>query len=163
MLEFVDHRLVPDIGNPARRHLPLFAPDGRSAGAAVKPPARILVVEDEYLVAMLAEAALLDAGFVVVGIAQSADEAIGMAMAHSPDLVIMDIRLAGEGDGIDAAMHLAQHDVPCVFATAHTDPATRTRGDAAAPLAWVSKPYTAADLVTATRSALAQVETGRRR
>ena len=65
--------------------------------------ARVLVVEDEFLVSMELETALMDEGFEVVGIANSADQAIHLATTFRPDLVIMDIRLIGQRDGIDAA------------------------------------------------------------
>jgi DNA-binding NarL/FixJ family response regulator len=69
-------------------------------------PTRILVVEDDFLIALQTEAALTEAGFSVVGIAATAEEAIALAREQRPFLAVMDIRLAGERDGIDAAGEL---------------------------------------------------------
>ena len=69
-------------------------------------PTRILVVEDDFLIAMQTETALSDAGFEVVGTAATAEEAISLAREKHPALAVMDIRLAGERDGIDAARQL---------------------------------------------------------
>jgi len=69
-------------------------------------PTRILVVEDDFLIAMQTETALSDAGFEVVGTAATAEEAISLAREKHPALAVTDIRLAGERDGIDAARQL---------------------------------------------------------
>jgi two-component system, response regulator PdtaR len=104
---------------------------------------------------MESEYALLDAGFNVVGIAASTSEAIALAQSEKPDLALMDIRLAGSRDGVDAALQIfSETGIRCVFATAHNDPATRQRAEPARPLGWVSKPYTPAALVDAVRTGL---------
>src|SRR5712671_78232 len=69
-------------------------------------PARILIVEDDYFVATALEQDLTDAGFEVVGIAVTAEEALDLGNLHRPALAVMDIRLAGARDGIDAALEL---------------------------------------------------------
>lgn len=112
-------------------------------------PTRILVVEDDFLIAMQTEIALIDAGFDVVGTAATAEEAISLAREGNPSLVVMDIRLAGERDGIDAAGQLfREFNIRCIFATAHDDAKTRERAKPFAPLGWLPKPYTAKSLVT---------------
>ncbi len=122
---------------------------------------KVLIVEDEHLVAMDIEAALRDAGFAVIGVAASADEAIALARADRPDLVIMDIRLAGLRDGVDAALELFRDSgVRCIFATAHSDAATRRRAEAALPLGWLAKPYQPAVLIRAVRRALDELQPG---
>jgi DNA-binding NarL/FixJ family response regulator len=114
-----------------------------------------LLVEDDYLIAMQVEIALGEAGFQLAGIASSAEEAIEMAVAHRPILAIMDIRLAGKRDGIDAALELFQnHHIRCIFATAHSDPDTSRRAEPAQPLGWLQKPYTMTSLVEEVQSAL---------
>lgn len=119
----------------------------RSPGSA-KPPPRILVVEDDYLVALQAEAVLLDAGFEVVGVAASAEEAVALAARERPAVALMDIRLAGGRDGIDAAVEIFRNSgIRSIFATAHTDARTRARAAAAEPLGWLPKPYTSESLV----------------
>jgi CheY-like chemotaxis protein len=69
-------------------------------------PNRILIVEDEQLVAADLEVKLNRLGYEVVGIASSGEEAIGLASQHLPDLVLLDIRLQGDMDGIETARHL---------------------------------------------------------
>jgi DNA-binding NarL/FixJ family response regulator len=115
----------------------------------------ILVVEDDYLIAMQAEATLTDAGFVLAGIAASADEAIALARTHRPALALMDIRLVGRRDGVDAALELFRdHGIRCIFATAHADREVSQRAQPARPLAWLQKPYTMTSLVDAVNKAL---------
>jgi DNA-binding NarL/FixJ family response regulator len=135
--------------------------DGRTGTGASR--GRVLIVEDEYFVALDAEDALTSAGFTVVGIAATAEEAIAMAAAERPDLVLMDIRLGGPRDGIDAATEIrVQLGISSLFATAHSDPATRTRGDnAASPLGWLTKPYTQGEIAAAVAKAIPKARGGR--
>jgi DNA-binding NarL/FixJ family response regulator len=105
-------------------------------------PSRILLVEDEFLIAMSIEGDLRDGGYDVVGIAHSANDAVAMAKAECPDIVLMDIRLVGKRDGIDAALEIYQTTgIRCIFATAHGDPETVARATPASPLGWLHKPY----------------------
>src|SRR5512133_1880280 len=71
-------------------------------------PLRVLVVEDDFLIAMQTEIALTAAGFAVVGPAATAEEAVALAGEAQPVLAVMDIRLASTRDGIDAARQLYQ-------------------------------------------------------
>lgn len=121
------------------------------AGATDGPRGRVLIVEDEFFVAMDAEDSLTAAGFTVIGIAATADAAVALAESQTPDIVLMDIRLVGPRDGIEAAAEIrARFGIPAIFATAHSDPATRRRAEAAAqPLGWLSKPYTRAEVAAA--------------
>ena len=132
--------------------------DGHS-GTGAPPRGRVLVVEDEYFVALDAENALDSAGFEVVGVAATAEEAVEIARAERPDLVLMDIRLAGVRDGIDAAAEIRSDlGIPSLFATAHSDAATRARGEgAAAPVGWLTKPYAPIELTAAVAAALAKL------
>jgi two-component system, response regulator PdtaR len=117
--------------------------------------APILVVEDDFLIASQAEVALQDAGFTLIGVAASAEEAIRLATVHHPALVIMDIRLAGQRDGVDAAIELfAEHGIRSIFATAHTDQSVIQRAAPANPIAWLQKPYSTESLVATVREAL---------
>jgi DNA-binding NarL/FixJ family response regulator len=129
--------------------------DVSGAGKAPGGRARVLIVEDDFLVALDMESALTEAGIEVAGVAGSAEEALLLAQAEQPALAIMDIRLAGKRDGIDAALELfVTHRIRCIFATAHNDKSTRVRAEPAQPLAWVPKPYAMASLVEAVRKAL---------
>jgi two-component system, response regulator PdtaR len=117
--------------------------------------ARILVVEDDYLIGVQIEAALTRAGFEVAALVSSGKEAIEIAATELVSLAIMDIRLAGNQDGVDTAIELfRKHGIRCVFATAHSDATVRARAEAAQPLGWVSKPYSMATLLEAIRAAL---------
>jgi two-component system, response regulator PdtaR len=119
---------------------------------------RVLVVEDDFLIAMQTEIALTSAGFVVIGPATTAEEAVALAGEAQPALAVMDIRLASTRDGIDAARELYQNfDIRCIFATAHDDVHTRGRAEPYAPLGWLPKPYTMASLVAVVAEALAQL------
>src|SRR6266545_6436179 len=71
-------------------------------------PPRVLVVEDDFLIAMQTEVALTAAGFEVVGPATTAEEAVALAREAQPALAVMDVRLASTRDGIDAARQLYQ-------------------------------------------------------
>ncbi|MCC7048317.1 MAG: response regulator [Alphaproteobacteria bacterium] len=121
---------------------------------------RILIVEDDFLVALEMEAALSEAGFAVVGVANTAAEATEMAKASQPALAVMDIRLAGVGDGIDAALAIYHlYRIRSIFASAHGDETVRARAIGAAPLGWLQKPYSMASLVGAVRRALMEIGT----
>lgn len=134
------------------------------AGGGTRPDesARILIVEDDLLIASQMEAALTDAGFDVAGTASTGKEALHLAVALSPMLVIMDIRLAGDQDGIDTALELFRaHGIRCIFASAHSDQEARRRAAPAAPLGWLLKPYTMASLTTTVRTALDELRSRR--
>jgi DNA-binding NarL/FixJ family response regulator len=113
-----------------------------------------LIVEDEYLVALQMEGALADAGYEIGGIASSAEEAVRIAETQPPTLVVMDIRLVGKRDGIDAALELfSRFGVRCVFASAHQDKEARDRAEPANPLGWLPKPYSMTALLDAVENA----------
>lgn len=118
----------------------------------------ILLVEDDFLVGMEVEAGLREAGYAVAGIAPTAEEAVELAASHRPALVVMDIRLAGERDGIDAALEIFRTlGIRSLFASAHVDAQVRARAEAARPLGWVGKPYRVETLLAAVGDALNQV------
>jgi two-component system, response regulator PdtaR len=156
----------PIIGTPSRpplsssqRQWRYFAPaaDGAVSGGADET-ARILIVEDDILIASQMEAALAHDGFEIAGVASTGKEAFQLAEAESPTLVVMDIRLAGDRDGIDTALELFRlHGVRCIFASAHSDDDTRRRAAPAAPLGWLQKPYTMASLTAMVRAALKEL------
>lgn len=133
--------------------------DSGSADRATEPQAPILVVEDDFLVAMQVEAALTEAGFALTGTAASGEDALSMVAVIRPALVLMDIRLAGKMDGVDAALALFRdHGIRCIFATAHHDPEVRRRAAPAQPLGWLQKPYTMPAMLAAVRFGLSDLE-----
>lgn len=115
----------------------------------------MLVVEDEWLISIQLEQTLAAAGFEVVGTAGSAADAVALAGRERPDLVLMDIRLSGPADGIEAAREIADRfGIRSLFVSAHADPATVARGSTVSPAGWLPKPFTEAELLRAVRAAL---------
>jgi CheY-like chemotaxis protein len=129
------------------------------AGAAANPPddpeaglgqsqvaadhLKVLIVEDEFFIALDVQAHVEALGHTVVGMAVSADEAVTMVDREKPDVVLMDIRLVGPRDGIDAAVEIRDRfGVQSIFVTANTDPATLQRAQAIEPLGVLNKPVT---------------------
>jgi len=153
-----DHRIEraqPPTSPFSRPRLAFARDDASASDKRPDKPERILVVEDDFLVAAQMEAALMDAGFDVAGVAWTGEDAIRLAAAKRPRLVVMDIRLAGDRDGVDTALELfADHGIRCIFATAHHDERVRERAAPAAPLGWLAKPYTTASLIEAVRHAI---------
>jgi two-component system, response regulator PdtaR len=127
--------------------------------ATSNPAPRILVVEDDYFVAIDLEDGLRDAGMQVLGPVPTAEAALALARSEHPILAVMDIRLAGEKDGIEAALELYRElGIRCIFASAHIEPPYSTRAAAASPLGWVQKPYSVGAVVAAVKNALPKVE-----
>jgi len=110
-------------------------------------------------VAMDCQQALEDAGFECSGLAASAERALELAARDHPDLMVMDIRLSGDMDGVAAATRIYNdHGIRSIFSSAHADPATRRRAEAAHPLGWLQKPFSPDHLIEAVRSAIAELE-----
>ena len=102
---------------------------------------KVLIVEDEVLIAMHLELLVTEFGHEVCATAPSAAEAIAHAAAHRPDVALMDVRLAGGGSGIEAAGELLRlHGVRCIFLSANLDETTRTAALAHDPVDFVDKP-----------------------
>jgi diguanylate cyclase (GGDEF)-like protein/PAS domain S-box-containing protein len=116
---------------------------------------RILVVEDEGLVARDLESMVRNLGYRVVGICSTGEEAIRLISSRRPDLIIMDIVLQGKMDGIKAADEIRRlFHLPVVFLTAHTDEATFQRAKVTNPLAFIHKPIEQKELLTVIEMAL---------
>lgn len=104
-------------------------------------PMRLLVVEDEALIALALKMDLAREGFSVCGIAARGEEAVALALELHPDLILMDVRLAGEMDGFDAAEAiLAVEDIPIIFLSGYLDQATTARMKEISPYGSLSKP-----------------------
>ncbi len=109
----------------------------------------ILIVEDEALVALDIKERLLEMDYDVVDTVSSAEEAINSAQQHRPDLVLMDIMLEGEKDGIQAAEEMRKSfNIPVVFLTAHADEKTLERAKVTQPYGYIIKPFKEIDLRT---------------
>jgi CRP-like cAMP-binding protein/CheY-like chemotaxis protein len=117
--------------------------------------ARILVVEDESIVAMDIADCLGSLGYEVVGTTDHGEDAINKATTLKPDLVIMDIMLKGAMDGISAAETISTRlQIPVIFLTAHSDESTLQRAKVTAPYGYILKPFDAEDLRTSVEIAL---------
>ena len=118
-------------------------PPGRRVRRASSP--RVLIVEDELLVAWHLESLAREQNLEVCGLVPDGDGAIEQAIDLDVDLILMDIRLAGRMDGIEAARRIReQRDTPIIFITAHGDPATRAQIEQVLPGTPVlAKPITA--------------------
>lgn len=123
--------------------------------AATKPS--ILVVEDEAIVAMDLESSLSGLGYRIAGVASSRREAIELTEKTAPDLVVMDIKLDGEFDGIAAADEIrSRWHVPVVFLTAYVSDETLTRARAVGAHGYLVKPFRGSELNAAIIMALNQ-------
>jgi PAS domain S-box-containing protein len=115
----------------------------------------VLIVEDEKVVAKMVGETLERLGYRWAGHASSGEEAVKKVGESKPDLVLMDIVLAGEWDGIQAASEIAsQYDVPVVYMTAHADERTLMRAREASPYGFVYKPVRDRELRAAIEVAL---------
>jgi diguanylate cyclase (GGDEF)-like protein len=110
-------------------------------------PASILLVEDEGIVAHDLQETLTRLGYRVSGIASEGVQAVRMAQELRPQLVVMDVSLRGEIDGIQAA-HLIKEraQVPVIFLTGHSDPDTLQRAVSTGPLGYIVKPFQEVEL-----------------
>lgn len=143
-------RLSTPVASPIRIPIRLFAHDEQIAAGEGSPITQaVLIVEDDFMIAMDLENALQDAGFNVTGVAASADEAVALVAAHKPSVVLMDIRLLGQRDGIDAALEIFRvHGIRSVFTSAHSDEDSRRRAEPAMPYGWIEKPYAVGTIVS---------------
>jgi DNA-binding NarL/FixJ family response regulator len=116
---------------------------------------KILIVEDNFLLSMQMEDALTDVGFHVVGRVASAEQALTCARKTRPDLMVVDIRLEGERDGISAATQIyAELGIRSIFASSFSAQDLRERSAEARPVAWISKPFDMDTLVKLVRDGL---------
>jgi two-component system cell cycle sensor histidine kinase/response regulator CckA len=112
-------------------------------------PAKILIVEDEVIVAEDIRRRLTQLGYEVVATSESGEQALTLVEKVRPDLILMDIRLRGEMDGIAAAERIRQqHQLPVVYLTAHADEATLERAKVTEPFGYVIKPFDERELGT---------------
>jgi CheY-like chemotaxis protein len=102
----------------------------------------VLIVEDEAIVALDLKLQLQELGYDVIGITASGEAAVAAVQARTPDVILMDVRLQGRLDGIEAAQAIrSTHDVPVIFLTSHSDDATVQRAAHTAAYGYLTKPY----------------------
>lgn len=120
---------------------------------------KILIVEDESIIALDIKTSLLDAGYDVVAIAVCGEDAITFATQHEPNLILMDIRLRGKMDGIEAATEIVKRcHAPIIFLTAHADKYTLDRAKLTGPFGYLIKPFEDHNLITTIEIALARAQ-----
>ena len=120
--------------------------------------AKVLIVEDQFFIAVDSESALRAAGFECVGLATTAGEAYDLARSHHPDIVLMDINLAMHSDGLSAARQIYKDlGIRSIFASGHADQLLRQEAEDACPLGWLDKPYTNADLIREVQRSLEEL------
>ena len=113
----------------------------------METPIKILVVEDEMLIAAKISMHLTNLGYEVTGILPRGEDALLGIEENKPDIVIMDIRLKGDMNGIDTAIRMQKNtDIAVIFLTANADEGTFNKAKAAKPYAFISKPYKQIDL-----------------
>ena len=119
------------------------------------PKASILIVEDEHIIAIDIQNSLEDLGYTIVGHADRGEDAVKKAEKLRPDLILMDIGLKGEMDGIEAAEQIrARVKLPVIFLTAFANQSTLDRARQAEPYGYVLKPFEEHELVIAIDMAL---------
>lgn len=116
---------------------------------------KIGIVEDETMIADTIQDALEDLGYDVAPPVVSYSRALNMVEHEKPDLVLLDIELAGKKDGIELATRITEdYDLPFIFLTSHSDPMTLDRAKAANPHGYLVKPFNPEDLYTSIEVAL---------
>lgn len=109
--------------------------------------ARILIVEDEVFTADQEEAKLIDLGYQVVGKAETGEDAVRLAQETKPDLVLMDIKLRGEMDGIAAAEQIRKElGIAVIYVTAFADEDLLHRARVTEPFGYILKPFDSQEL-----------------
>lgn len=120
-------------------------------------PTRILIVEDEAIIAMDLQETLGEAGYVVLATVPSGEEALALCAREKPDLILMDVHLQGGLTGIETAQLLREsYAIPSVLLTAHYDPQTLAASQQAGVFAYLIKPYDQRELCATLATALAR-------
>ena len=152
---------MPARKKPTASQAPTSAPEThcerrvRSSILSPEAKGRVLIVEDDVPLSAVVEDTLTYEGYAVVGTARSAEEAISMALDHGPDLVLMDVKLLDNSDGIAAAGEILERTgIRCLMATGQTDARTKARAALVQPLGWLPKPYGNKEMVQAVADAL---------
>ncbi len=124
--------------------------------------ARILIVEDKNLIAEAIRATLEEAGYEVAGHAESGEAALELVKEESPDVILMDVQLAGEMDGIETAEEISKLcDTPLIYLTDFKDENTFAKAKRTNPASYLTKPYQPHDLLRAIDLAFYNASTGR--
>jgi DNA-binding LytR/AlgR family response regulator len=113
----------------------------------IKQEMKIAIVEDELIIATNIWRKLIAVGYEAFAPCSSFNEAIALLESETPDIILIDIRIKGQRDGIELAEHIREnYDMPIIFVTANGDASTIERAKMARPNAYVVKPFTKQDL-----------------
>ena len=127
----------------------------RGRRASTSATQKILIVDDEVWAALDMEWVVLTLGHEAIGPVATAEKAIELAGKMRPNLVLMDIRLANDSDGVAAAIEIRQRfEIPSLFVSVHGDLMMRSRAAAARPLGFIEKPFSPESLALAIEAAL---------
>lgn len=108
---------------------------------------KILIVEDEMIIALLIERMVSNLGHEVIGKVSSGEDAISVALSEDPDLILMDIRLQGEIDGVEAILRIRENkNIPVIYISGNTDSAYRDKVEQTDYVEFLSKPITISEL-----------------
>ena len=114
---------------------------------------KILIVEDEMITVLEIQQSLRNGGYQVVGYADNCKEAVQLTRENLPELVLMDIKIAGDLDGIDTANRIkSEFDIPIIFLTANSDYLNSDRLRNVAPHDVLIKPFTDCELISSIES-----------
>jgi two-component system response regulator LytT len=115
----------------------------------------VLVVEDESIVSKDIQHSLKKLGYNVVGAAATGEQAVKLAMETQPDIILMDIMLKGEMNGIEAATQIrTETNIPVIFLTAYADESTLNKAKVTQPYGYIIKPFKEIDIHTSIEMAL---------
>lgn len=119
------------------------------------PNINIMIIEDEVLVALDLEDRIQGLGYDVIAVRHDSEKALAFLEIHTPDLILCDINIKGDKDGIDIAQHVREAlRIPLIFVTALSDRGTLERAKKTLPYGYIVKPFTDGDLLSAIEMAL---------
>ncbi len=124
-------------------------------------PIRILLVEDEIFIAMCLEMELKQVNYEVCKRVSTGEEAVSIALQESPDIILMDIRLAGKIDGIEAAKQIRMNsEIPIIFMTGYLDKTVEERAKMLNPIGFFVKPVQIREIISLIDSQIDQGDAG---
>lgn len=116
---------------------------------------KILIAEDERVIAWEVANMITDLGYEVSAITSSGEDAIQKTLEQKPDLILMDIKLDGKLDGIEAVREIhSQYPIPIIYLSAYSDKEITSRARSTRPFGYLDKPFLKSDLEIAIESAL---------
>jgi len=120
---------------------------------------KILIVEDEVIIGLDISNKLTNQGYDVIDQVTTPEEALEVVSSERPDLILMDINLKADIDGIELAGKIREaDDIPCVFLTSYSDSATIERSMSTEPYGYIIKPYTEGTLLAALRTSFTRID-----